>query len=289
MSEGNETILEKRRRTRRMLIGIILATLPCYFLGIILLVTFSSREPEPTPTATLTATITETPTLTATVTPTVTPGGPTLTIAVTATQAAPPTETSTPTETLTPTATTTPNVGATQTIDALLTLASNGLTATAIAPTIAAQGTATQNAINDNATATQEAIESATHQAQANATATKQAQNATATQNALNLTATASASANTPPEANADSATTAPDTPITIDVLANDDDDDGDSLEITDYDDPSDEGSDVDCSSGTECVYTPKTGFTGPDVFTYTISDGNGGTDTAVVSVTVGP
>jgi hypothetical protein len=289
MSEGNETILEKRRRTRRMLIGIILATLPCYFLGIILLVTFSSREPVPAPTATLTATITETPTMTATFTPSATPGGPTLTVAVTATQAAPPTDTPVPTETLTPTATTTPNVGATQTIDALLTLASNGLTATAVAPTIAAQGTATQQAQNAATQQAQNANATATQQAQANATATQQAQNATATQNALNLTATASASANKPPEANADSATTALNTLITIDVLANDDDADGDKLTITDFDNPSDEGGTVNCSSGTACVYTPKTGFTGPDVFTYTISDGKGGTDTAVVSVTVGP
>ena len=34
-------------------------------------------------------------------------------------------------------------------------------------------------------------------------------------------------------------------------------------------------------------VYTPNAGFTGADAFTYTISDGKGGTDTATVNVTV--
>ena len=34
-------------------------------------------------------------------------------------------------------------------------------------------------------------------------------------------------------------------------------------------------------------VYTPDTGFSGMDVFDYTISDGNGGVDTAAVKVTL--
>ena len=38
---------------------------------------------------------------------------------------------------------------------------------------------------------------------------------------------------------------------------------------------------------GTGVTYTPDANFFGTDSFTYTISDGNGGTDTATVNVTV--
>jgi hypothetical protein len=34
-------------------------------------------------------------------------------------------------------------------------------------------------------------------------------------------------------------------------------------------------------------TYTPRTGYTGADSFTYTISDGNGGTSTATVNIDV--
>ena len=40
---------------------------------------------------------------------------------------------------------------------------------------------------------------------------------------------------------------------------------------------------------GTGVSYTPNVNFNGTDSFTYTISDGNGGTDTATVSLTVTP
>ena len=39
--------------------------------------------------------------------------------------------------------------------------------------------------------------------------------------------------------------------------------------------------------SGSVVTYTPETGYTGADSFTYTISDGHGGTATATVNVTV--
>ena len=35
-------------------------------------------------------------------------------------------------------------------------------------------------------------------------------------------------------------------------------------------------------------MYTPNTGFVGVDSFSYTISDGKGGSDTATVTITVG-
>ena len=40
-------------------------------------------------------------------------------------------------------------------------------------------------------------------------------------------------------------------------------------------------------ANGGNVVYTPATNFDGTDLFTYSISDGNGGTDTATVNVTV--
>ena len=90
---------------------------------------------------------------------------------------------------------------------------------------------------------------------------------------------------NDAPVANNDAATTNKDTPVDIDVLANDTDADGDSLSINSVIQPAN-GSVV-VNSDNTLTYTPLAGFTGEDSFTYTISDGNGGTDTATVTITV--
>jgi Ca2+-binding RTX toxin-like protein len=89
---------------------------------------------------------------------------------------------------------------------------------------------------------------------------------------------------NTPPQAVDDSATTLQNEAVNIDVLANDSDADGDNLSLS---------IDTSPSNGTVVVtdgaiaYTPNNNFTGNDQFTYAIDDGNGGTATAAVSVTV--
>jgi len=89
---------------------------------------------------------------------------------------------------------------------------------------------------------------------------------------------------NEPPVAADDEATTGEDSPVTIPVLANDSDPDGDDLAVESVTQPS-HGAVV--PGGTSVVYTPSPDFFGTDAFTYTISDGNGGTDTATVFVTV--
>lgn len=90
--------------------------------------------------------------------------------------------------------------------------------------------------------------------------------------------------ANFDPVADADSATTAFETAATIDVLANDADLDGDTLSVSAVSQGANGSVAID---GTNVVYTPDAGFSGDDSFTYTVSDGNGGSDTATVSVTV--
>ena len=91
---------------------------------------------------------------------------------------------------------------------------------------------------------------------------------------------------NTDPKANDDKRSTECRTPITIDVLANDTDADGDSLTITDVSNFNDGTAEI---VGNKIVFTPNSdacGKTGK--FTYTISDGNGGTDTAKVKIKIG-
>lgn len=84
--------------------------------------------------------------------------------------------------------------------------------------------------------------------------------------------------------ANDDSVTTAYNTAVAVNVLANDSDPDGDSLSVVSLGDPPNGSATL---SGGNVVYTPDSGFVGSDSFGYTISDGNGGTDTAAVNVTV--
>ena len=97
----------------------------------------------------------------------------------------------------------------------------------------------------------------------------------------LTPTPTPTPTPNEPPVANGDSATTAVDTEVTIDVLANDSDANGDPLTVTAVVVPLN-GSAAISGGGTTITYTPNLGFSGDDSFTYTI-----GTATATVSITV--
>ncbi len=89
---------------------------------------------------------------------------------------------------------------------------------------------------------------------------------------------------NTAPQAANDAVSTAQDTAVVVDVLANDSDADGDALTISISEAP---------ASGTVAVqnesvlYTPASGFTGTDEFEYTVTDPSGATDTATVSISV--
>ena len=94
---------------------------------------------------------------------------------------------------------------------------------------------------------------------------------------------------NTAPDAKVDDATTDEDTPVSVNVLSNDTDPDtGDDLDIASF--GQGQNGSVACDSETgECTYTPDDDFNGEDSFSYTASDGNGGEDTATVSITVTP
>ncbi|GAB5445868.1 tandem-95 repeat protein [Gymnodinialimonas sp.] len=90
------------------------------------------------------------------------------------------------------------------------------------------------------------------------------------------------------PVAGDDTATTEEDTAITLtDVLDNDSDADGDPLTIIDVTVPTDQGTVT--TDGTNVTFTPAENFNGPAEITYTISDGNGGTDTGTIAVDVTP
>ncbi|MGB3405585.1 MAG: Ig-like domain-containing protein [Microcoleaceae cyanobacterium] len=75
-------------------------------------------------------------------------------------------------------------------------------------------------------------------------------------------------------------------TPITVDVLENDSDPDGDRITIDEFDSTSTNDGTVSLDQG-QLIYTPPAEFSGIDTFTYTITDDNGGSDTAIVTVNI--
>ncbi|MCI9707521.1 tandem-95 repeat protein, partial [Vibrio parahaemolyticus] len=91
---------------------------------------------------------------------------------------------------------------------------------------------------------------------------------------------------NDAPVAKNDISTTQEDTAVTIDVLSNDTDVDGDTLSIQSASVPSDQGT-VEIVDG-KLVFTPAENFNGDAEITYTVTDGQL-TDEAKVTVTVNP
>jgi len=90
---------------------------------------------------------------------------------------------------------------------------------------------------------------------------------------------------NSPPVATDDSAITDENAAVTVDVLANDSDPDGDALTVGDVTQP-DNGSLAINPDGT-LTYTPDADFVGDDSFTYRAADGSALSDPATVTVTV--
>lgn len=100
---------------------------------------------------------------------------------------------------------------------------------------------------------------------------------------------------NADPVATDETTTTVLNTPVIITPLGNDTDPDTHPLTITEINGtPVVPGDTVVVSGGTATLnpdgtitFTPNPGFTGDVVIPYTVSDGNGGTDSAVITVTV--
>lgn len=89
---------------------------------------------------------------------------------------------------------------------------------------------------------------------------------------------------NAAPRAVNDVASTATNTPVDINVLANDSDPEGDALTLVSVTAP---GNGTAVISGERVRYTPNTGFSGSDTFSYTVRDSFGATSTANVTVNV--
>ena len=91
---------------------------------------------------------------------------------------------------------------------------------------------------------------------------------------------------NEDPDARNDHAITDEDTPVVIDALANDSDPNGDPLTIVGASSPN---GTVDINDDGTVTFTPAPDFNGDTTISYTVDDGNGGTDTAFVDVSVCP
>ena len=90
---------------------------------------------------------------------------------------------------------------------------------------------------------------------------------------------------NTAPIATSDAATTTEGSATTIAVLPNDSDADGDALTVASVSAPAHGTASIN-ANGT-IAYVPAAGYSGGDSFTYSINDGQGGTSSATVSVTI--
>jgi hypothetical protein len=101
---------------------------------------------------------------------------------------------------------------------------------------------------------------------------------------AASTTAMATTAGNLAPVAVADAAGVGENGQVTISVLINDSDPDGDTLTVSGTTQGT--GGSV-LHNGSSVTYTPDAGFVGSDSFDYSIDDGFGGTASATVSITV--
>jgi len=92
---------------------------------------------------------------------------------------------------------------------------------------------------------------------------------------------------NAAPVAHDDGATTEAGTPVTLDLLANDTDPDGDPLTLVGLSVPA--RGRLTVAADRRVTYTPDAGFVGQDSFTYTVRDSRGATASATATVTVTP
>ncbi|NPA94589.1 MAG: tandem-95 repeat protein [Thermodesulfobacteria bacterium] len=90
-----------------------------------------------------------------------------------------------------------------------------------------------------------------------------------------------------PPEARDDRVVTTVNTPVTINILGNDSDPDGDPISLVSVSPPSHGTLRVN-PNGT-ITYTPESNYVGTDEFTYTIRDNEGHLDSAVVVIEINP
>ncbi len=94
---------------------------------------------------------------------------------------------------------------------------------------------------------------------------------------------------NDPPLAVDDAASVSEDVPLAVDVRANDSDVDGDPLLVSAVTAPAHGTAEIvvlGVDAG-KVLYRPALDYHGPDSFSYTVTDGQGGTDTASVTLTV--
>ena len=89
-------------------------------------------------------------------------------------------------------------------------------------------------------------------------------------------------SVNDAPVAGDDAAATPGGRPLFLNLLGNDADADADGLKLTTFTTPAHGRL---TRSGSGLLYTPTAGYQGTDTFTYTVSDGKGGSDTGSVAL----
>ena len=92
---------------------------------------------------------------------------------------------------------------------------------------------------------------------------------------------------NRPPTAVNDSVVINEDTLVTISVLANDSDPNNDPLTVISVTQPGNGGATINADN--TVTYTPNANFNSSNSFTYTVSDGRGGTSMGMISITVNP